>query len=165
MTDTQPDVATQGVSDAAELIDRLESAGMSATEFADAVAVLDALRWLKAAADVAYRAVEGHALEIMGDKRIDLPGFGTVEAKRAVKRTDWQHEDLLRAVLDARPVNPDTGEIAEPETPVERITRVYGLKGYQASITAIRALGLDVGEFCHQNPEGWSLKLPGLDKG
>lgn len=73
-----------------------------------------------------------------------------------VSRKDWDHDALLRMILDSRLVNEATGEIID-ETPVDKLTHVYGLRGYQAKVSAIRARGLDPSEFCTSEFLGWKL--------
>lgn len=92
---------------------------------------------------------------MMPDKRYTAPGV-TLERSRSPKRTKWDSDDLLRAVLDARLVDHDTGEVTE-HTPSERITFVWNLG--TPRVTAIRALGLDPDAFCHtEQRDQWTLR-------
>lgn len=59
-------------------------------------------------------------------------------------------------VLDSRLVDKDTGEMKD-ETNLEKVRSVWGLKGYQASITALRDRGLDPSEFCEAEFRGFRL--------
>lgn len=90
----------------------------------------------------------------MPEKRHTAPGL-TVERHRTARRSNWQSDDLLRVVLDTRSVDPETGEA---ESQVQIIRDVYGLAGYQARITALKARGVDPDEFCTTEWGGWSLR-------
>lgn len=122
-------------------------------------ACLADMRSARAQVNEAYADVEKALLAVAGEKRFEVPMVGVVEVKRRTKRSGWDHDYLLRAVLDSRRVNTATGEIVD-ETPVDKVASVYALKGYNASLEAIRARGLDPDEFCRAEPDGWSVKLP-----
>jgi hypothetical protein len=82
---------------------------------------------------------------ITGGTVVDLGGkrFKRTTERRYVQ---WQNEDLIRAVLDSRLVNPETGEVRD-ETPAEKLADVYGLKGTSARLTALKARQIDPDEF------------------
>lgn len=63
------------------------------------------------------------------------------------KRTAWQSDDLVRAVLDSRRFDPGTGALIE-ETPADKLMHVFGLTGSSAKITALKERGLNADEFC-----------------
>ena len=54
--------------------------------------------------------------EAMPDKRVIVEGAGVFERHMKKDRTQWDKDDLLRAVLDSRVVDTDTGEVYEPTT-------------------------------------------------
>lgn len=63
------------------------------------------------------------------------------------KRSEWQSDDLLRAVLDSRRFDPGTGELID-ESPADKLMHVFGLSGSSAKITALKERGLNADEFC-----------------
>lgn len=81
----------------------------------------------------------------MQGKRETIAGVTLERHAKTPRRTNWQHDDLLRLVVDSRVVDKDTGEIAST---LDVLKKVYPLKGYNARSTALRALGIDVDEFC-----------------
>jgi hypothetical protein len=68
---------------------------------------------------------------------------------------NWKSDDLLRAVLDSRIVDKETGEVVD-ETPVEKVRAVFGLKGYNASRQELKARGIEADEFAEVE---WRTKL------
>lgn len=80
-----------------------------------------------------------YALPIAGHTVRHKPG--------SPKRSEWQNEDLLRAVLDSRRFDPATGAMVE-ETPADKLMHVFGLSGSSAKITALKERGLNANEFC-----------------
>ena len=89
--------------------------------------------------------LEHRAGELMGEKSVTV---NNVEWVRSMppKRGAWQSEDLLRAVLDSRRVDKDTGELLE-ESELEKVRHVWNLAGYQARLGALRDRGLDPDSF------------------
>ena len=82
---------------------------------------------------------------MMQTKRETVAGVTLERHAKAPRRTDWDHDGLLRLVTDSRVVDHETGEIASV---LDVLQKVYPLKGYNARVTALRALGIDVDEFC-----------------
>lgn len=81
----------------------------------------------------------------MQGKRETVCGVTLERHAKGPRRTDWDHEGLLRLVVDSRVVDEQTGEIASA---LDVLKKVYPLKGYNARVTALRDLGIDVDEFC-----------------
>ena len=69
-----------------------------------------------------------------------------------------QNDDLLRAVLDSRLVDPETGEVIE-ETPTDKIKAVWNLPVAQARKTALEARHIDVSQFIERRRVGWTVSL------
>lgn len=90
------------------------------------------------------------------DKRVVIPGVGTFEKHAKKNRTQWDRDDLLRAVLDTRIVDKDTGEVLD-ETPLQKVLQVWNLGAPR--VTALRQRGLDADEFCRSEPAGFSIQL------
>jgi len=101
--------------------------------------------------------VEKVILEKSGDKSFMVHGFGEVEIKRRTKRTAWDRDALLSAVLDSRLVDPTSGEVHD-ETPIEKVLDVWNLGAPR--VTALRERGLQPDEFCDEEADGWAVKLP-----
>lgn len=66
---------------------------------------------------------------------------------RETRRRNWDDDGLLRAVLDSRRVDRDTGVVVD-ETPIEKIRHVWRLSGRDARLGALRDRGIDDDEFC-----------------
>ena len=68
---------------------------------------------------------------------------------------DWDHDGILRLVVDSRVVDENTGEI---ESTLEVLKRVYPLRGYNARRTALKELGIPVDEFVTSETRGFSIE-------
>lgn len=91
-----------------------------------------------AAADVDTLIAKKH-----GRGTFDVDG-AEVKVGRTARRTGWDHDALLRAVLDSRLVDTETGEIAD-ETPLDKVRHVWNLGAPRT--TALRDRGIDPDEF------------------
>ncbi len=89
----------------------------------------------------------------MPEKRMTVSGVTLEKHAKPPRRTDWDHDSLLRLVVDSRVVDYDTGEI---ESALEVLKRVYPLKGYNARVTELKKLGIDPDEFCRTE---WSDRM------
>lgn len=105
---------------------------------------------------VAGEVLAARMAEAMPDKQHTIMGVGTFEKHRKTSRTKWDVEDLRRAVLDTRRVNPNSGEVVE-ETPLEKVLEVWNLG--VPRITAVRGRGLDPDEFCRVEKGAMTLQL------
>jgi hypothetical protein len=94
--------------------------------------------------------------ESMPEKSVVVENVGVFERHRKATRTQWDRDDLLRAVLDTVMVDTETGEII-PETPLEKVMAVWTLPA--PKVTAIRERGLQVDEFCHEEYGKQTLRL------
>lgn len=94
--------------------------------------------------------------EAMPEKRITVMGTGTFVKHGKRDRTQWDTEELRRAVLDSRLVDPTTGEVTE-ESPLDRVLHVWNLGAPR--VGALRARGLDPEEWCTSRFGGWSIVL------
>lgn len=101
------------------------------------------------------RDLERYVAQKMDAHEAQIGGH-TVIRHKADKRTNWQHDDLLRIVMDTRHVNPDTGEI---ESPVETLKAVYAVKGYNARLTALKERNIDPDDFSDVEPGPWKLEI------
>lgn len=93
-----------------------------------------------------------------GEKRIVVEGAGVFEKHRKADRKGWDKEDLLRAVLDTRIVDPDTGEVLDPND-LDKVLRVWNLGAPR--ITALRERGIDPEEFCTVEYGALTLQFTG----
>lgn len=94
--------------------------------------------------------------ESLADKETTVEGIGTLRRRGKKDRTKWQKDDLLRAVLDSRVVNTDTGEVAD-ETPLDKVLSVWNLATPRT--TALKERGIDPDEFCHSEWGGWTIEV------
>ncbi len=148
--------ATEFTFSMVDQMERLERLAEDATPD-ELVDLLVRIRDARAELDVTYHALEKELIAAAGAKQWEVPGHGYVEIKGKVKRTQWQSEDLLRAVFDSRLINQATGEITD-ETPVEKVLHVWRLG--VPRVTALRERGFQIDEWCQEDFEGWTVKLP-----
>lgn len=92
----------------------------------------------------------------MPEKRMTVTGVGTFEKHRKSSRTRWEKDDLLRAVLDTRLADPESGELRE-ETETDKILDVWSLGAPR--LGALRARGLDPDEFCSVERGAMTLEV------
>lgn len=94
--------------------------------------------------------------DLMPSKTASVSG-ATFERSRSAKRTAWQKEDLLRAVLDSRYVSQQTGEVRD-ESQLDKVLDVFPLG--TPRVTALRARGFDPDEWCDEAwNEGWTIQI------
>jgi hypothetical protein len=97
------------------------------------------------------------AADKMTDKQVVVPGLGTVVKHGKRDRKSWDTESLLRAVLDSRVVDKDTGEVRD-ETPLDKVLAVWNLG--TPRIKELRdTRGIDPDEFCASEWGGWTLEV------
>lgn len=97
------------------------------------------------------------AAQAMPDKQVTVPGLGTVVKHGKRDRKTWDGEALLRAVLDSRVVDKDTGEVRD-ETPLDKVLAVWNLG--TPRIKELRDVrGIDPDEFCVSEWGGWTLEV------
>lgn len=94
--------------------------------------------------------------ETLGERETTIDGVGTLRRRARKDRTKWQKDDLLRAVLDSRVVNTDTGEVTD-ETPLDKVLAVWNLAAPRT--TALRDRGIDPDEFCASEWGGWTIEV------
>ncbi len=117
-----------------------------------ALGILDAAA--KVLTDVRKRLAHKIGEALADDEWHTLDGQ-SVRRRADVRRTKWQKDDLLRAVLDSRLVDSRTGEVAD-ESPIDKVLHVYNLPAPRT--TALRDRGLDPDEFSESRFEGWNLE-------
>lgn len=108
-------------------------------------------------------AIENAVGQVMDQPTFDVEGFGMVKRHPRTTKRNWDHEGLLRAVLDSRLVDTETGEMLE-ETPLERVKAVWNLAGYSARSGALRSRAIAEDEYCETERRGWKLELKGHNK-
>lgn len=91
----------------------------------------------------------------MGEHQVTVDGVGTFVRHKKKNRTAWDKDDLLRAVLDSRLVDTDTGEVAD-ESPLDKVLAVWNLPAPRT--TVLKARGIDADEFCRTEDAGWSIE-------
>lgn len=125
----------------------------------DAAELLAGLREEYKALASVIRSWERVVGGLMADKKETVKGVGTLERSRDKSRRNWQHEDLLRVVLDSdrRP----KGDVAdgEVESDLDVLRDVYGLRGYNAGITKLRGRGIDPDEYAEVEDRGWTVRI------
>jgi hypothetical protein len=95
--------------------------------------------------------------EALGTYETVVPGFGMVKRHKKKDRTSWDKPDLLRAVLDTKLVDTETGEIVD-ETPLSKVTTVWNLGAPR--LTALRDRGLEPDDFCSVEVRaGWQIEV------
>lgn len=94
--------------------------------------------------------------ESLAHKETTVDGIGTLRRRGRTDRIRWQKDDLLRAVLDSRIVDKDTGEVAD-ETPLDKVLAVWNLATPRT--TALKERGIDPDDFCHSEWGGWTIEV------
>lgn len=155
------------VRDAAALLDRdLELLGTLTCD--EAVHVMCAHRELLAAVRMIDDEVKNGLVATDPPYRFVVEHVGEVEVPRSIKRTKWQLDDLLAAVL-AR-VNDDPtlrfdadGDRVPDAVLMARVAaRLRECVSMSAGkVTGLRALGLEPSEFCNEELQGRTVRLPG----
>lgn len=74
-------------------------------------------------------------------------GAVAVTPRRSARRTGWDNDALVRAVLDSRLVDRETGEIVD-ESPADRLRACFNLSGSNVRLTALKARRIDPDELC-----------------
>lgn len=145
-----------------ELAATVDSGAGDLTEPADLAQLLADIRDAKKNLAALYDRVEQLLVSVMGEKELHVDGLGVVVCRRDKSYKDWNHEALLRDVLDSKLVTGD-GEIVE-ETPLEKVQQVWPLAGYQARRGAIKARGLNADDYSNAEARGWKIQLPSGDE-
>lgn len=124
--------------------------------------ILAALRDARADLGAFEKRVEADLLAISGKKRFVVEGLGEVEIRKRTKRTIWDNDGLTRVLvalaLDERKVNEQTGEYEPAHEAVARVLSDCARPSWR--VTPLRARGLQVDEWCCEEPDGWSVQLP-----
>lgn len=108
------------------------------------------------------KAMPSHSITVMGT--------GTFTRHQKKNRTKWDTDELVRAVLDSRLADPETGEIKD-ESPLDRVLHVWNLG--VPRLSALRARGIgnvgdvdkdgkpidEFGEWCHVEPAGYGIEF------
>jgi hypothetical protein len=103
--------------------------------------------------------------DTMPDRRVTVEGVGTVERRAKITRKNWDSDELLRKIVAAAVVNPETGEI--PNSPMEAADRILqeiraclpitGSLGWR--LGALRERGYDPDEWCQEHRDGYTISL------
>jgi len=154
-TDIYPDI----VSDVALFVQSVDDLDVDAICALDETARLalwaeieDANRTLQQVRALLTQAVA----EAMSCREVVVDNVGTFLRHVKKDRTQWEKDDLLRAVLDSRNVDPRTGEVAD-ETPLDKVLAVWNLPAPRTTI--LRQRGIDADEFCHVERGGWTIEV------
>lgn len=133
------------------------------------VRVMVAIRELRADLANTYDLVERRLVIAMdGARHRNVPDVGEVEVKRRTKRTAWDHDALIPAVV-ARIVdepgivwNGDTGERFPPNAIGTNLARRLRdcISFGAGKVTGLRALGLQPDEFCTERDDGYAVTIP-----
>ena len=126
------------------------------------VRILCELRdWRAELAAVAKQA-ETELLSLAGERRWVVEGLGEVGVRKQIKRTAWQNDELTRHVvalaLDERVLDEETGEYEAAHMAVARVLSECSRPSWR--VTPLRSRGIQVDEFCREEPNGWSVELP-----
>lgn len=134
----------------------------------DLVYLLVAIRDARAAYATLYDVVQKELLANMGEKQIVVDGVGEVEVKHATKRTQWDHEQLIPAVvgrLADEPgmfFDPDDGVLLPFQTIGHNVARrLRECVSFGAGkVTGLREVGIDPSEYCVEEYGKAQIKLP-----
>lgn len=136
----------------------------------DPVALSQALARMEALlADVRYvrdsmRSLAAEALADERIRRLTVLGVATVEASSEIKRSEWQHNHILSAMLAAHGMallHLQTGEIHHPEIAAETLLAWFRPEW---RMTALREAGLNPDQFCTvaSDDDGRPIRTPAI---
>jgi hypothetical protein len=98
----------------------------------------------------------------VGGGRVLVIGVGEFIVRRAVRRSDWDHEALWQVVaaraLDERRLDHHTGEVEPAHEAVSRVLATCIAPTWR--ITALRERGIDETEYCHADRDRTTVQLP-----
>lgn len=145
-------------------LDALHCAGlhMPLSSADDAVRALVAIRDLRY--DLATTAGDIERVLIANNpaRKFIVDGIGEVQIRKSMKRTDWDNDGLTRVLvayaLDERKVVESTGEYEPAWEAVARVLSECSRPNWR--VTPLKARGLAVDEFCHEEPAAVSVQLP-----
>lgn len=109
--------------------------------------------------------VEQVLVDVMPDKRLELPGLPVLERRRGTDRKAWQSVDLLDELFRRAVVDTTTGEVLDDEALIrQRLHEVLvdcvpftGSLGWR--VTALRDLGIEPDEWCQTSPGRVSIQV------
>jgi hypothetical protein len=114
------------------------------------------------------KVLEADVVAQAKDRRFTVPGVGEVEIRSTTKRTQWQHADLLAAVVSRTIDSPETlydvetGELLPYAVIAQNVARevaaCFSLGA--GKLTGLRQLGLDADEYCTVEQGAKSVSIP-----
>jgi hypothetical protein len=107
--------------------------------------------------------VRNFIADTMPERRVTIPGVGTVERRLKITRRNWDSEAILRRLIMQALVDPETGEI--PNSPMEAVDKVIvevkACAPFTGSMawrtTALRERGFDLDEWCEEHRGGYTV--------
>lgn len=146
------------MSDLADLV-RIDPKTLSRDE---AVNVLMEIRDIRADLAAIAAEVEHTLIALSTAKKFVVDGVGEVQIRKSMKRTDWDNEGLTRVLvayaLDERKLDESTGEYEPGWEAVARVLSECSRPSWR--VTPLKARGLSVDEYCHEEPGFTSVQLP-----
>lgn len=134
----------------------------------DLAVMLSAIRDARARLADFAREVEQMLLAEAGERSFLVDGLGEVEVKRQTRRTRWRYDELVPQVISRLADEPEI--LFDPGTgerlPWVQTAHLLGARlrdcfSFSAKVTGLRALGLQIDEWCIEESDGYSVKLPG----
>lgn len=114
--------------------------------------LLASLRDAKQALAEVYAAVENYVLSMDTGKSFEVVGLGLVERKRKSSRKNWDNDGLLDHLVRYAREND-----ADPVTILREASRPSW------RVSTLRALGVQIDEWCEETWDGEALTLPTRD--
>ena len=106
--------------------------------------------------------LEQELLTVAGTKTWIVDGLGEVQIRRSMKRTDWDSHGLIKKLTaiasDERELDEATGEYEREGDAVARVLEECARPSWR--VTALRKYGLHVDEWCHEEPDKYTIQLP-----
>jgi len=95
-------------------------------------------------------------------KRWVIDGIGEVSVRKSIKRSEWDNDGITRKLvalaLDERLLDEETGEFEPAWEAVARVLSDCSRPSWR--VTPLRARGIQVDEYCHEEPNGYDVQLP-----
>lgn len=132
--------------------------------------ILVAIRDERAGLATLARRVTTDLLAEMPDRTLEVDGLGQVTARASKRRTAWDTDSLVAAIVARLADEPgvffdDEGGMrpyaAIGHNVAARLRECLSISG--GKVTGLKALGIDADEYCTVDEAAWSVQLPGQD--
>lgn len=141
---SQLEAMRSAIAELPDVIAELETAG----DYESLARGLAGLRSLRRDLGFVERLAEQACAATLPDNKTEVDGLGVVQRRRAMKRTEWRHDELIAEVCKAGVYGQSLLDVFSPSW----------------KVTGLREMGVDPGEFCREEPGVASIQIHGGPK-